>query len=1408
MHDGDQPSASSGPTAEAGAPAVAHAVFEAVARRWPDRVAAVCADDQVTYAELDSWADAIATALREAGLRDEEPVGIASPRSIGQVAGVLGVLKAGGAYVPLIANQPSARLIAIAGDAGCRTVLADGAFPRSLFSSVERVVDPDAFRHVKGAGFGLSISPDRLAYIMYTSGSTGRPKGVLIEHSGVVRLVRGQRYMPFGPDFHFLYAGPLSFDLSTIEIFTPLLHGARLLIAGEDVLSPGTIRRFVEREGLKGVCVSFSLFRALFEADPGAFEGIPVIGVCGEPADPRVIRRAQERLPDASFYNAYGPTECTSLTTTHQIPSPVPLDPPVVPIGVPLERMRVRIVDERLEDVSPGATGELLIGGVGLARGYLNDPDLTAARFVGSGEGGARWYRSGDRVRMMPDGAIAYLGRADDQVKVRGQRIELGEIDAALVADPAIESAAAVVVGEGENAVVAACVVPAGPLERRFDLDSVLERVSDRLTRAMLPARLVPVSALPINRNGKIDRTRVAAIAAEAIKGPSRDAARPLDDPPRGPAEEELAEMVSGVLGGPPRGMDLTFLQAGGNSLHAMVLCMRVRERSGADLDVPEILTAPSLRSLAATIADRRSTIRSRAPDAITSGRFPMSPAQLRLWTIQHMDPKSAAYNITYRIEFATRPDPGTLAAAWQRLHERHAALRTRFSNPGDPSPAAELLPDIRSIVSAITPGRDSDGAVAVECTRPFDLAKAPLARLIVRDGPDGADGWLVMHHVISDAWSMEVILRDLAEMYRAIELGTPVRLPSVGKGVPAHAARAESDDDSAAAKKLAAQAASEFRGLPHTGLSETTAMGGVPRPEARTAVRQVSPDLRASVDAIATRHAVSPHAVWLGLYAAWVCKIVGRSDVAIGLAVSTRDIGGFENDVGFFVETVPVRMSLRGMTTAQIIECAADAMRRAQQRRRIPFDLLVSNLEDHPPLMRTPITDVFFNLIDRAPIAWPPAGESIIRPVCTEQDNGLARFDLLATLYRDDPDATLTLAVREGCAPAESGIDIESFLSDAATRLADEDRAARIESSATVRTRGTEPDRSGDSVLMPGTPQGHVLYTVLSVFREVLDAPGMTESDDFFRLGGNSLKAVRALSMLRDRLGVEASTVIIFSESTPIDLARALLKGSFRPGANLAFRMSPGSDEYPFYLLPGIEGNLISFAPLVRQLESERGCIGLEYPGLQAGSEPLASIPDIASLFSSLIRPPDPGAPAPALIGYSFGGVVAYELAMNYQRRGLAPGPLVLVDSYLPESVSYKSRPQRLAIYARAAVGIPTRARLRYIRRRVLGFFEGRRQQREEIARRSGPLFEANRAALGTYRAAEPYRGPVLIFRGRRPDWMITQKDDGANGWRACVQGPISVVECDAEHSELLREQLAPRVAQHIAEWVARFDT
>ncbi len=1389
-------------------------VFEGVVERFPDRIAVVCGAERVSYQRLNERANSVAAALLDAGLSAEEPVAVAVPKSVAQIASLLGVLKAGGAYVPIVTNQPVDRLSRIVRDAGCRFALASPGYADAALERVGVRIDPGSLPVSSCPNPGLRIGADHLAYIMYTSGSTGVPKGVMVEHAGVVRLVHGQDYMPFGPGLNFLYGGPLSFDLSTIEIYTPLLHGATLLISDDPVLSPETIRRFAEEEELRGVCISFSLFRALFEADAGAFERVPVIGVCGEPADARFMRTAQDRLPDATFYNAYGPTECTALSTTHRIPRPCPVDPAIVPIGTPLRGMTVRIVDEQGRPVPPGVKGELVIGGVGVGRGYLNDPTLTAERFIpdmaGGGTAGGRAYRSGDLVRALPDGVIAYAGRSDDQVKIRGQRIELGEIDAALAADPFVKAGASVVVGAGEHARVGVCVVPRDPLA--FNAAALVDRLAERLTSAMLPSLVVPVESIPINRNGKADRAASRRRIEEFVAYDAEGAPGPISGRgPRTDSEAVLLQVAESVIGG-ACGLDRSWARNGGDSLRAMILRIRLRERMGVDISVASILTAPDLGAIAVLLASAPS-VRGEVCSELAVGPVPLSPAQRRLWTVQRIDPDSGAYHVAYRFAFKRPPDKAAFERAWQDLHDRHPALRTGFPADEHGEPEGVLAASVASAVEWNSGPGDAD-ELQRWITEPFDLARPPLTRVRVGvDGDGTVSGMLVMHHIITDAWSMDIVFRDLEALYRHHRDGIAADLPPALPGAPAHSALLRAVSHTDAVRSQAERAAALFRGMVPTYAPRTPVGEDLQRAESSAVA--IDADLQRRIERAAAETGVSVHAVLLAGFARWAGELGGVEEPGVGLAFSNRDDGPFADAVGFFVETVPVRVRAAGVPLEDLLRHAQAAAEEGRERRSVPFDLL-ARLAGNPGVPgRTPITEMFLNVIDPAPLSDAHADDREIQPDPVEIDHTHARFDLLCTVYRARTGWRVTVAARRGC--WRSGGRVEEPRADAfVTRLTDllaggtpfAEPAAPLPVSDAPRPL----DRPEPNAVDPLTES--VMWDIVSVFRSVLGRPGIGPDDDFFRVGGDSLRALRAFSMVRQTHPTPLTTAAMFGHATAKALAREIR--AHEPGRSVTpfMRFSEPDRRHTAFVFPGVTGDALSMRTMLGALGDDWSSRAAMYPGT-LGDRPPPPLESLSALVDHFV--PDLEAEPTndaVVIGYSFGGIVAYELAVRLQEQGRTPRLLVLIDTALMKRFPLREGSLPVSVHLERFRAHDWAGRRRHLARVGAGLWRrlrsiGRREESYDQLPEIRRLSSAHLRAIRDYRPSAPYGGATLVIRAVGQDGgsgggRENATGDRTNGWGPFLTQQPVVVDLATDHVGLMKSDATVDVARAIRETVS----
>ncbi len=594
-----------------------HGLFEEQAERAPEAVAVEFEGKRLTYGQLNERANRLARYLRKRGVGPEVLVGLCVERSLEMVVGLLGILKAGGAYLPLDPAYPGERLRFMLEDAGAQLVLTHKRLASSVPGGAQRVqLDADwaEIARESGQNPASQTSPENLAYVIYTSGSTGKPKGVSICHRSVVRLVQGTDYARFGPEEIFLQFAPISFDASTFELWGALLNGARLVVMPPGLPSLGELGAAVRLNRVSTLWLAAGLFREMIETESPSLRGLRQLLAGGDVLSVPHVEKALRDLPGCRLINGYGPTESTTFACCYTVRRDEPLGASV-PIGRPIANTRVFILDRNRTPVPIGVPGELYIGGDGLARDYFRRPELTAEKFIPSpfGKGDERLYRTGDRARYMADGTIEFLGRIDDQIKIRGFRVEPGEIESALVQDPCVREAAVVVQGRmsGDWRLVAYLVQ--GPEGQKSvpELRAFLKR---RLPDFMIPASFVWLDSFPLTPNGKLDRE------ALPLAGHDRPALERGFVGPRNSVEAKLAGIFERVLDVRPVGVADNFFDLGGHSLLAVRLLAQIEKATGRRLPLSAIFQAQTVEEMAAMLEDENAPPSRSSLVAIQSG--------------------------------------------------------------------------------------------------------------------------------------------------------------------------------------------------------------------------------------------------------------------------------------------------------------------------------------------------------------------------------------------------------------------------------------------------------------------------------------------------------------------------------------------------------------------------------------------------------------------------------------------------------------------------------------------------------------------------------------------------------------------------------------------------------------------
>ncbi|MFE9423599.1 amino acid adenylation domain-containing protein [Kitasatospora sp. NPDC006697] len=993
--------AGTGPAVEPAFPgATLTELFEQRAARTPAETALVCRDVPVDYRELNARANRLARLLVDRGVGPEDLVALALPRSTELVVALLAVLKSGAAYLPVDPTWPAERIGYMLADAAPAVVLAD-AGTAGLATDPDRLIRldqvelPSDTADLTQQERRSPLRPEHPAYVVYTSGSTGRPKGVVGVHAAEANHLSAlARAHPFHPDRPSLAKSSLSFVDGSSEVMASLLFGRGMVLAdGAEARDPAALTALIARHRVGRIIMVPSLLAAMLdlaEAEPARLASCELWITTGENLPPYLAARFAKLLPRARLVNFYGCSEICGESVIGGV------DADRQPIGLPIDNTTAYVLDHALRPVPPGAVGELYVGGAALARGYLRRAALSAERFPADpfGAPGARMYRTGDLARWDGHGELELLGRADSQVKVRGNRVELGEVEAALSDHPAVRRATVLVREDrpGDQRLIGYAVpVQHGPRITPAELRADLGR---SLPDYMVPSTVVLLDAIPLTPTGKVDR--LALPAPEAVVGTGRA--------PRDARERLLCELVGEVLGAESVSIDDDFFALGGHSLLATRLIGRIRTALGVELPLRTVFEAPSVAVLA-PLLDQHGPTRPAVRPAPRPRRLPLSFAQQRLWFIGTLEGADAAtYNLPLTVRLTGTIDTDALQWALVDVLHRHEALRTVFPQHPDGTPYQEIRPAVLALERVASSADTIIDQVAAAARRGFDLARElPVRATLFSTNPERHVLLLTVHHIAADGASMRPLAQDLSTAYTARLAGRapgwrPLPAQYADYTLWQHELLGTAEQPTELMASQLAYWTERLAGLPE----ELALPTDRPRP-AVASHRGESVPLRtdAALHRALVKLAADRRTTVFMVAQAALAALLGRlgagEDIPIGTPVAGRTDEALHDLVGFFVNTLVLRTDLSGDPSfTELLDRVRESALGAFAHQDLPFEQLVDALRPARTMGRHPLVQTV--------IAWqntaaPTLELPGLRARAAEPDLWTARFDLSLTL-------------------------------------------------------------------------------------------------------------------------------------------------------------------------------------------------------------------------------------------------------------------------------------------------------------------------------------------------------------------------------------------------------------------------
>ena len=973
-------------------------LFEEQVEKNPDNIAVVFEGKTLTYKELNEKANEVANILRDKGIDSESIVGIKVDRSLEMMVGIMAILKSGAGYLPIDTKAPKDRTKYMIKDSKVKILLTKEQFVDEDNKDLEYIIlDVDK---IKGSTNNLETinKSDDVAYIIYTSGSTGNPKGVIINHYSAVRVVKDTNYIHITNKDVILQLSNYSFDGSIFDIYGALLNGAKLvMLRKETVLDLSKLSKLIKDEKVTISFMTTALFNTIVDMDISCFDGLRKILFGGERVTVKYVEKAVKYLGKDRILHVYGPTESTVYATYYPI-NKVEEGSKTIPIGKPLANTKLYVLDQKGNIVPKGVEGELCIAGDGLSRGYLNNQELTDKKFVDNKRiGNQKIYKTGDLVKMLPDGNIEFIGRIDNQVKIRGHRVELGEIENELIKKAFIRDVAVIAKQEVSGTYNICAYIVA---DENINLEEIRSGLSRNLPKYMIPSVFVKLDKMPLTKNGKIDKKALPEPDYEANLEAEYEGAR-------NEIEEKLVAIWEEVLSVKHIGINDDFFDLGGHSLKATTLTGKIHKALNVEVPIKEIFKGRTIKSISKYIESIDESKYEGIKKVKVQEYYEASSSQKRMFMLQELDKNSVAYNMPGILELTGEIDLEKIKSIFIKLIERHETLRTSFAVKNEK--IVQKVHNINEIDLPFTVVSANDeeevkGKIN-SFIKPFNLEQAPLLRIEVIKAKNNRHIVVCdMHHIVADGVSIAILTKDFNKLYKGEEL------PELKIQYKDYSAWQLKRRESDVLKKQEKYWLKEFSGeIPVLNINTDYPRPKVKDFNGRNINLVLDKDITNSLRKIAKETGSTMYMILLANISILLSKYSGQEDIVIGSPISGRNHKDLEDIMGVFINTLAIRNYVDGnLTFVDYLNNVKKKSLSAFENQEYQFEELVENIGVARDLSRNPLFDVMFILqnIDSEALEINNSSSNIYT-----QDDALEKFDMTITAGERNEDILINFS-------------------------------------------------------------------------------------------------------------------------------------------------------------------------------------------------------------------------------------------------------------------------------------------------------------------------------------------------------------------------------------------------------------